>query len=57
MSLNRRLYSWLLGSDLNVSQLSMDHPFIKKLETIGEVSQTSLYFDTYSKKILVEVIY
>lgn len=55
MSLNRRLYAWLLGSDLNVSQLSLDHPFLKKLETVGEVSQSSLYFETYSKENLILV--
>ncbi|KAK6632298.1 hypothetical protein RUM44_007339 [Polyplax serrata] len=54
MSLNRRLYAWLLGSDLNVSQLSLDHPFLKKLETLGEVSQSTLYFETYSKDNLIQ---
>ncbi|XP_055611596.1 protein dopey-1 homolog isoform X2 [Uranotaenia lowii] len=47
MSLNRRLYSWLLGADTSLG---------KHLEDItheGETSDPNSYFETYSKEVLV----
>lgn len=54
MSLNRRLYSWLLGSEIDISLLSSGHPFVKKMEET-DASQSSLYFDMYSKDHLIQV--
>ncbi|XP_055529796.1 protein dopey-1 homolog isoform X2 [Wyeomyia smithii] len=47
MSLNRRLYSWLLGADTSLG---------KHLEDIGhdgETSDPNTYFETHSKEVLI----
>ena len=49
MSLNRRLFAWLLGTEVNMSILK------KNADPIAaEASAT--YFDTYSKNMLTEAI-
>lgn len=55
MSLNRRLYAWFLGSEVNASLFSSDHPFVKKMEESCDVTQSALYFDMYSKDYLIQV--
>ncbi|XP_053971376.1 protein dopey-1 homolog isoform X2 [Hylaeus volcanicus] len=52
MSLNRRLFAWLLGTEVSTS--------ILKRKTVATVSETMenvpTYFDLYSKEMLVEAI-
>ncbi|EFN67195.1 Protein dopey-1-like protein, partial [Camponotus floridanus] len=50
MSLNRRLFAWLLGTEVSTSILKKNHITVD----IKEDSVT--YFDMYSKKMLVEAI-
>lgn len=57
MSLNRRLFSWLLGSDVNFATLSPDHPLARRSEEMSDRSQSSVYFDMYSKELLIQVCY
>ncbi|XP_025836860.1 protein dopey-1 homolog isoform X2 [Agrilus planipennis] len=57
MSLNRRLYSWLLGSEINVSLLHSEHPLIKKLMELPDShSHVEAYFELYSYDILTEAV-
>ncbi|XP_031358362.1 protein dopey-1 homolog isoform X3 [Photinus pyralis] len=57
MSLNRRLYSWLLGAEVNVNLLHADHPLIKRINSLPESqSHTAAYFELYSYDILAEAI-
>ncbi|KAH0955706.1 hypothetical protein HN011_002395 [Eciton burchellii] len=51
MSLNRRLFAWLLGTEVNTSILKK-----KNHATIDSKEDSVTYFDTYSKEILVEAI-
>ncbi|XP_023718221.1 protein dopey-1 homolog isoform X2 [Cryptotermes secundus] len=55
MSLNRRLFAWLLGSEVNVSLLNSEHPLVKKSKSCGSPSNT-LYFDMYSREMLIQAI-
>lgn len=55
MSLNRRLYAWLLGSELNVASLPPDHPFVRQVGELPETPKTSVYFDMYSRDYLIQV--
>lgn len=48
MSLNRRLFAWLLGSEVNLSLLSPDHPLVK--------SPAVSYFQLFSQEMLVQAI-
>ncbi|XP_034245297.1 protein dopey-1 homolog isoform X2 [Thrips palmi] len=48
MSLNRRLFAWLLGSEVNLSLLSPDHPLVK--------SPAVSYFQVFSQEMLVQAI-
>uniref|UniRef100_A0A673AY43 Uncharacterized protein n=1 Tax=Sphaeramia orbicularis TaxID=375764 RepID=A0A673AY43_9TELE len=50
MSLNRRLYAWLLGTDIK-GEMVAPHP---TLSTTKE-DHTTFYFNTYSKDYLVKV--
>ncbi|MEQ2197252.1 hypothetical protein XENOCAPTIV_026343, partial [Xenoophorus captivus] len=52
MSLNRRLYAWLLGTDIKGGMVA-PHP---TLSTTME-EHTSFYFNTYSKDYLVKVVF
>ncbi|XP_069985648.1 protein DOP1A isoform X2 [Penaeus vannamei] len=60
MSLNRRLYAWLLGSEINLSLLSSEHPVVKRLNSAVSDSNTedgtevNAYFETFSRPLLVE---
>ncbi|KAL0273816.1 UNVERIFIED_CONTAM: hypothetical protein PYX00_006399 [Menopon gallinae] len=54
ISLNRRLYAWLLGTDINASEFDTDHPMIKLMGELGDVTQSSVYFDMYSKENLIQ---
>ncbi|KAK7074310.1 Protein dopey-1, partial [Halocaridina rubra] len=60
MSLNRRLYTWLLGSEINLSLLSSEHPVVKRLaSTVSDTntedgSDINAYFEVYSRRLLVE---
>ncbi|KAK9507537.1 hypothetical protein O3M35_007370 [Rhynocoris fuscipes] len=52
MSLNRRLYAWLLGSEVNMTILA-HHPLLRKAKL--ENKSTS-YFEVFSKEMLVKAI-
>ncbi|XP_045609730.2 protein DOP1A isoform X1 [Procambarus clarkii] len=62
MSLNRRLYAWLLGSEINLSLLSSEHPVVKRLNSAMSDTNTedgaeiNAYFETFSRPLLVEGI-
>ncbi|XP_054267327.1 protein dopey-1 homolog [Macrosteles quadrilineatus] len=59
MSLNRRLYAWLLGSEVNISLLSSEHPLVKKCkssESLASSNLANLYFEMYSREMLVQAI-
>ncbi|XP_070151430.1 protein DOP1 homolog isoform X2 [Polyergus mexicanus] len=49
MSLNRRLFAWLLGTEVSTSILKKNHITVGKKDSVT-------YFDIYSKKMLVEAI-
>ncbi|XP_076619120.1 protein DOP1 homolog isoform X1 [Colletes latitarsis] len=52
MSLNRRLFAWLLGTEVSTSILKR-----KTVTTVSETAEnTPTYFDMYSKEMLVEAI-
>ncbi|XP_018558613.1 protein dopey-2 isoform X3 [Lates calcarifer] len=51
MSLNRRLYAWLLGTDIK-GEMVAPHP---TLSTTTE-EHTSFYFNTYSRDFLVQAL-
>lgn len=50
MSLNRRLFAWLLGSEVNTSLLGAEHPLVKRSASFSN------YFDMYSKDMLIQAI-
>ncbi|XP_018337342.1 PREDICTED: protein dopey-1 homolog isoform X1 [Trachymyrmex septentrionalis] len=50
MSLNRRLFAWLLGTEVSTSILK------KKNHAITDTKESVTYFDMYSKEMLVEAI-
>ncbi|XP_073990011.1 protein DOP1 homolog isoform X1 [Rhodnius prolixus] len=52
MSLNRRLYAWLLGSEVNMTVLS-HHPLLRKAKAN---SKSTSYFEVFSKEMLVKAI-
>ncbi|XP_066603567.1 protein dopey-1 homolog isoform X2 [Prorops nasuta] len=49
MSLNRRLFAWLLGTEVNTS-------ILKKKKLDSDKSSESSYFETYSRQMLIEAI-
>ncbi|XP_011499422.1 PREDICTED: protein dopey-1 homolog [Ceratosolen solmsi marchali] len=49
MSLNRRLFAWLLGTEVNTS-------ILKKKEDRGTNETSTAYFDVYSKDMLIDAI-
>ncbi|KAM9851340.1 protein DOP1B [Aulostomus maculatus] len=51
MSLNRRLYAWLLGTDIK-GEMMAPHP---TLSTTAE-EHTSFYFNTYSRDFIVQAL-
>lgn len=55
MSLNRRLYAWLLGLELNRGTLPPEHPYLRTIEQTPDVSPSNIYFNMYSKDLLIEV--
>ncbi|XP_046668094.1 protein dopey-1 homolog isoform X3 [Homalodisca vitripennis] len=56
MSLNRRLYAWLLGSEVNVSLLSSEHPLVKRSKSSESLAASNLYFEMFSREMLVQAI-
>lgn len=57
MSLNRRLFAWLLGSEVNISLLSSEHPLVKKSRSADSTSSNnSPYFEMYSRDLLIQAI-
>ncbi|KAG0716502.1 Protein dopey-1 [Chionoecetes opilio] len=62
MSLNRRLYAWLLGSEINLALLSSEHPIMKRLNSavsdssVDDGVEVNAYFETFSRPLLVEGI-
>lgn len=50
MSLNRRLYAWLLGSDIKGNTIVPESEISNSYE-----DQSSYFFEKYSKDLLVEV--
>ncbi|XP_063217046.1 protein dopey-1 homolog isoform X2 [Bacillus rossius redtenbacheri] len=53
MSLNRRLFAWLSGSEVNLSLLNPEHPLVKRA---SQSPEHNLYFHMYSKDMLVQAI-
>ncbi|XP_072300639.1 protein DOP1B [Eucyclogobius newberryi] len=51
MSLNRRLYAWLLGADIKGGMVSPHHALSTTME-----EHTAFYFSTYSKSYLVQAL-
>ncbi|XP_062313178.1 protein dopey-2 isoform X1 [Osmerus eperlanus] len=51
MSLNRRLYAWLLGTDIKGGMVAPDPNLSTTLE-----EHTANYFNTYSKELLVQAL-
>lgn len=51
MSLNRRLYAWLLGTDIKGGMVAPDPVFSTTIE-----DHTTFYFNTYSKSYLVQAL-
>ncbi|XP_043286527.1 protein dopey-1 homolog isoform X2 [Venturia canescens] len=49
MSLNRRLFAWLLGTEVNLS-------ILKKKANPAEAEASATYFDMYSKNMLIQAI-
>ncbi|XP_043188734.1 protein dopey-1-like [Amphibalanus amphitrite] len=59
MSLNRRLYSWLLGSEVDVSVLPSENPVVKRTESVTSntsCDQSTAYFDAYSRPLTIDAI-
>jgi len=61
MSLNRRLFAWLLGSEVQLHVSSQEHPLIKYSEGVASTERTGSlsnnpYFQMYSKPLLVEAL-
>ncbi|XP_037079103.1 LOW QUALITY PROTEIN: protein dopey-1-like [Pollicipes pollicipes] len=59
MSLNRRLYSWLLGSEVDVSVLPSENPVVKRTESVTSAAsgeQGTAYFDAYSRPLAIDAI-
>ncbi|XP_045130850.1 protein dopey-1 homolog isoform X4 [Portunus trituberculatus] len=62
MSLNRRLYAWLLGSEINLTLLSSEHPIMKRLNSavsdssVDDGVEVNAYFESFSRPLLVEGI-
>ena len=61
MSLNRRLYAWLLGNDTNgvpakfePNKIGRSDSNITTDSVISTDDETSAYFETYSKQILIQ---
>ncbi|XP_050520180.1 protein dopey-1 homolog isoform X4 [Daktulosphaira vitifoliae] len=54
MSLNRRLYAWLLGNEVNLTLLNSEHPLVvlRKARKYTSVK----YFEMYSRDLLVQAI-
>ena len=50
MSLNRRLYTWLLGTEVNTSLLPDHHPVVSSSDEVAT------YFTTYSLHLLIEAL-
>ena len=50
MSLNRRLFTWLLGTEVNTSLLPDCHPVVNTND------QVSTYFTTYSLHLLIAAL-
>ena len=50
MSLNRRLFTWLLGTEVNTSLLPDHHP------VVSTSSKVATYFTTYSLQLLIEAL-
>nr|CAD7456244.1 unnamed protein product [Timema tahoe] len=50
-----RLFAWLLGSEVNISLLSSEHPLVKMVPSL-EPSNSSPYFHLYSKDMLIQAL-
>uniref|UniRef100_A0A673X604 DOP1 leucine zipper like protein B n=1 Tax=Salmo trutta TaxID=8032 RepID=A0A673X604_SALTR len=51
MSLNRRLYAWLLGTDIKGGMVAADPDLSISME-----EQTAFYFNTHSRELLVQAL-
>ncbi|XP_071455571.1 protein DOP1 homolog isoform X2 [Hetaerina americana] len=57
MSLNRRLFAWLLGSEVNMTLMSSEHPLVKRSKIVdNSLSSSNPYFDLYSRDMLIQAI-
>ena len=55
----RRLYSWLLGSEVDVSVLPSENPVVKRTESVtshASCDQSTAYFDAYSRPLAIDAI-
>nr|CAD7411065.1 unnamed protein product [Timema cristinae] len=52
---NKRLFAWLLGSEVNISLLSSEHPLVKIVPSL-EPTTSSPYFHLYSKDMLIQAL-
>ena len=61
MSLNRRLFSWLLGTDVPAAQSNLDSKILNHSDSVVSqdsfsVEDTNLYFNYHSRSLLVEAL-
>ena len=62
MSLNRRLYAWLLGTDANGQPITVitetkSHSKTNRSDSISTTSESDMYyFNTYSKELLIQAV-
>ena len=57
--ISRRLYSWLLGSEVDVSVLPSENPVVKRTESVTSntsCDQSTAYFDAYSRPLAIDAI-
>lgn len=56
MSLNRRLYAWLLGTEVNTAYLPTAEKTRSNSVASSESGNINPYFDTYSRDLLVQAL-
>ncbi|XP_072162239.1 protein DOP1 homolog isoform X2 [Bemisia tabaci] len=53
MSLNRRLFAWLLGSEVNMALVSAE---VQQSKEVTSLDTVNWYFETYSRELLTQAI-
>jgi len=54
MSLNRRVFSWLLGTEINPDLLPVSHPLVQRTSSID--GGPSPYFTSFSKQLVIDAV-